>query len=172
MLISIHLGWIRVRCLRKVIEGLAWWILHREVEAGNKGIFKTFDAEHRREIGKVLSNSNQISGVTRLTQLEYFAMKLVLFDIDGTLITTHGAGMRAFYRAMDHLYHVEIDEDAIHPDGKTDPLILRELLDHLGFEDRRRERDRDAIFASYLGYLDEEMGRAREHWPDSHFSLE
>src|SRR5919197_1427734 len=55
-------------------------------------------------------------------------MKLVLFDIDGTLLWTDGAGRRAIHGAL-------LDEagavgpiDSYRFDGKTDPQIVRELL--------------------------------------------
>jgi phosphoglycolate phosphatase len=89
-------------------------------------------------------------------------MQLVLFDVDGTLILTHGAGMRAFYRAMDRHFGVKVDQAPIEPDGKTDPLILGELLKHFHLEDRWSGEIRDLFFSSYLGYLDEEMSRARD----------
>ena len=73
-------------------------------------------------------------------------MRLVLFDVDGTLILTQGAGLRAFYRAMDRHFGVKVDGEVIHPDGKTDPLILNELLKHLGLEDRWSEETRDSLF--------------------------
>ncbi len=90
-------------------------------------------------------------------------MFLALFDIDGTLISTLGAGMRAFYRAMDNVFHVQVGEGAIRPDGKTDPLILKELLAYAGLEDRWCDETRDAVFSAYLRCLEDEMGRAREN---------
>jgi phosphoglycolate phosphatase len=95
-------------------------------------------------------------------QLEIFTMQLVLFDVDGTLISTHGAGMRAFYRAMDRHFGVNAYQAPIRPDGKTDPLILGELLRYFHLEDQWRDDTRDVLFSSYLGYLDEEMSRAKE----------
>jgi phosphoglycolate phosphatase len=90
-------------------------------------------------------------------------MLLALFDIDGTLISTRGAGMRAFYRALDSIFHVQASDGLIHPDGKTDPLILKELLAHFGLEDRWNDETRDVIFSAYINYLDDEMRRAREN---------
>jgi phosphoglycolate phosphatase-like HAD superfamily hydrolase len=89
-------------------------------------------------------------------------MRLVLFDIDGTLILTRGAGMRAFYRAMRHVFDITVDSEVICPDGKTDPLIAKELLAHFGQADRWSEESRNALFSSYLSCLEEEMSRARE----------
>jgi phosphoglycolate phosphatase-like HAD superfamily hydrolase len=89
-------------------------------------------------------------------------MRLVLFDIDGTLILTRGAGMRAFYRAMRHAFDITVDSEVICPDGKTDPLIAKELLAYFGQGDRWNEKSRDALFSSYISCLEEEMSRARE----------
>lgn len=50
-------------------------------------------------------------------------MKLVLFDVDGTLISTGGAGMRAFYRALKDHFDVDVNNSAIRPgrqDGSSD----------------------------------------------------
>ena len=56
------------------------------------------------------------------------AMKLVLFDIDGTLIRARGAGKRALERAIHAHYGIEGGLSDIRLDGKTDPQILREAL--------------------------------------------
>ena len=88
-------------------------------------------------------------------------MKLVLFDVDGTLISTKGAGMRAFCRAMKQHFDVHVDDDAVRPDGKTDSLILKELLCHCNLVERWCEETRDALFSEYLSCLEEEMSQAR-----------
>jgi phosphoglycolate phosphatase-like HAD superfamily hydrolase len=89
-------------------------------------------------------------------------MRLVLFDIDGTLILTGGAGMRAFFRAFKQVFDLAVSREVIRPDGKTDPLIAKEILRHFGLETRWNTQSRDALFAAYLDYLDDEMSRARE----------
>jgi phosphoglycolate phosphatase len=89
-------------------------------------------------------------------------MRLVLFDIDGTLITTGHAGMRAYYRALHSVFNVKAEGEVIHPDGKTDSLIAKELLAYFGLADRWSDAAREALFSSYLMYLEEEMCRARD----------
>ena len=89
-------------------------------------------------------------------------MRLVLFDIDGTLISTRGAGMRAFYRALHRNFDIAVDGEVIRPDGKTDPVILRELLAYFGLADRWCAAMQEMLFSSYLGYLEDEMARAQE----------
>ena len=88
-------------------------------------------------------------------------MRLVLFDIDGTLILTGGAGMRAFFRAFQRVFDIPVNKEVIRPDGKTDPLIARELLKFFGQEGRWNSQSSDALFAAYLSLLEEEMAQAR-----------
>jgi phosphoglycolate phosphatase len=54
--------------------------------------------------------------------------RLVLFDIDGTLLTAQGAARRAFHRAMLEVYGTAGPIATHRFDGKTDPQIAHELL--------------------------------------------
>jgi phosphoglycolate phosphatase-like HAD superfamily hydrolase len=86
-------------------------------------------------------------------------MKIALFDIDGTLLWTKGAGRRAMERALkanigttgpaDHRY-----------DGKTDRQIVRESMSLSGFSDADVDSKMDAVLASYLNELIVELDRA------------
>jgi phosphoglycolate phosphatase-like HAD superfamily hydrolase len=51
-----------------------------------------------------------------------------LFDIDGTLLVTQGASREAFARALAERYRVEDDLKDIRFDGRTEPLILADIL--------------------------------------------
>src|SRR5262245_18242221 len=55
-------------------------------------------------------------------------VKLLLFDIDQTLINTGGAGLRALDRACEKLLSLRNAMGGISPHGKTDPAIAREIL--------------------------------------------
>lgn len=88
-------------------------------------------------------------------------MKLALFDIDGTLVLSGGAGMRAFHRAFGEIVGIVPDPDSVRPDGKTDPLIVREMLAREGGGRQWSEELRDAVFDRYLRHLEGEMHRAR-----------
>jgi phosphoglycolate phosphatase-like HAD superfamily hydrolase len=57
-------------------------------------------------------------------------MKLVLFDIDGTLVNTGKAGSDAMTKAFAELYRIADGFAGIRMSGKTDPLILQEALDN------------------------------------------
>lgn len=89
-------------------------------------------------------------------------MHLILFDIDGTLISTDGAGMRAFQSAVYDVFGIRVEKGIIRPDGKTDPLILKEVLQYYGSPDLSGDDLRNKVFAKYLGYLKSEMRQAKE----------
>ena len=82
-------------------------------------------------------------------------MKLLLFDVDQTLISTGGAGIRALNRAFQTLYALENVMDNITPGGKTDPGIVREIFAARGNNGDPLSMER--ILESYLVYLREEV---------------
>src|SRR5438093_13059734 len=64
-----------------------------------------------------------------------FGMKLVLFDIDGTLLWTDGAGRRAIQRALLDEAGTAGPIETYRFHGKTDPQIVRDLLSLAGHAD-------------------------------------
>jgi phosphoglycolate phosphatase len=60
--------------------------------------------------------------------------KLVLFDIDGTLVLTGGAGLRAMTRACEEIVGHADALDGIPVAGRTDWSILQDTLARLGKE--------------------------------------
>jgi phosphoglycolate phosphatase len=84
-------------------------------------------------------------------------MSLVLFDIDGTLILTHGAGMRALARAARERQVLERALESMSPDGKTDPLIIRELMEVCGRAEECTPQMVSGFLRSYVTFLKEEM---------------
>lgn len=84
-------------------------------------------------------------------------MKLVLFDIDGTLLLSDGAGRRAIQRALHEVYGSTGPADH-HFDGKTDPQIVRELMQLAGHGDERIDAGMQALLARYVECLHEELG--------------
>jgi phosphoglycolate phosphatase len=78
-------------------------------------------------------------------------VKLVLFDIDGTLIRTGGAGVRAFGRALRTEFGLENAEQGLQFAGRTDTGLLREILTRNRIEPSRENYDR--FFASYVHWL-------------------
>jgi phosphoglycolate phosphatase len=58
--------------------------------------------------------------------------KLLLFDVDGTLILTGGAGMRGMDRAFQEIYGVSGAFRGVHLAGRTDPGILADAMAQAG----------------------------------------
>lgn len=58
--------------------------------------------------------------------------KLILWDIDGTLIVSHGAGVRAMERAFNQHFGLPGDLSKIEWAGRTDTWITGEVLRHNG----------------------------------------
>ena len=84
-------------------------------------------------------------------------MRLVLFDIDGTLLLSGGAGGRALSGAIAQAYTLPTGTDGVRFDGKTDPQIVREILSHHGQEDRFNDEEVSSLFSIYLELLRKEL---------------
>jgi phosphoglycolate phosphatase-like HAD superfamily hydrolase len=81
-------------------------------------------------------------------------MNLILFDIDGTLMHTHGVGRRSVAYALQTVLGYEVDTSPVSFSGKTDPQIFSEILEHEGTSDR------DALLPVLLRVYESEMHRA------------
>lgn len=84
--------------------------------------------------------------------------RLFLFDIDGTLITSGGAGEAALIEAMASRFGVQEDLNAITLPGATDALIAVALLQKHGLEPS--PENTAALLDSYLHHLG---GRMPKH---------
>lgn len=54
--------------------------------------------------------------------------KLVLFDIDGTILLTKGVGRKIVSDALSSVCHKPIETDGVVFSGRTDPQIMRDIL--------------------------------------------
>ncbi len=83
--------------------------------------------------------------------------RLILFDIDATLIYTGGAGRRAMTRAFVETFGVENAFDGVPLPGRTDPEILGDAMARCSLNGRA---DLVAAFrAAYFRCLGDELGR-------------
>jgi phosphoglycolate phosphatase len=80
------------------------------------------------------------------------AIKAVLWDIDGTLLTTGGAGAVAWQRAFEELYDVDANIDEHTRAGMTDPEITEIIFDEVVGRPGSAE-ERAAVIAKYLDYM-------------------
>jgi len=79
-------------------------------------------------------------------------VKLVLFDIDGTLIRTHGAGVKAFMRAFACEFGLEDGFDQLTFAGRTDTSVVRQFFRIHHIEPGPEEMER--FFSRYVFLLD------------------
>ncbi len=84
-------------------------------------------------------------------------MKLLLFDLDGTLILTGGAGTRALERTFQKLYGIrEALTDGVRFHGRTDPAIIRDIFQKK-FGRNYSPEESENIRKEYLVFLKEEV---------------
>lgn len=86
-------------------------------------------------------------------------MKLLLFDIDGTLLWTDGAGRRAIHRALVEELGAAGPIEGFRFDGKTDPQIVQELLALAGHPDACDAARVDAVCRRYVELLRAELAK-------------
>jgi phosphoglycolate phosphatase-like HAD superfamily hydrolase len=79
--------------------------------------------------------------------------RLVLFDIDGTLITDDGAAREAFAEALAEVYDFRGDVRRYDFSGRTDPQIASMILRDAGWEDGDIESRLSSLWHHYLGGL-------------------
>ena len=81
-------------------------------------------------------------------------IEAVLFDIDGTLLVTGGAGATAWQRAFRELHGIDADIDEHTHAGMTDPeiaaIVFREVIGREGSAAERAE-----AIAGYLAHLEQ-----------------
>ncbi len=83
--------------------------------------------------------------------------KLVLFDIDGTLLSSDGAGRRAIHAALLAEMGAAGPMEGYRLDGKTDPQIVRELLTAAGHPQAGSAEHVDRVCRRYVSLLSGEL---------------
>jgi phosphoglycolate phosphatase len=86
-------------------------------------------------------------------------MRLILFDIDGTLLWTDGAGRRAIHRALLDEMGTAGPIETYRFDGKTDRQIVRELLALAGHPECESEERITAVCDRYVDLLTAELAK-------------
>jgi phosphoglycolate phosphatase-like HAD superfamily hydrolase len=79
--------------------------------------------------------------------------RLILFDIDGTLVRG-GPAKGAFLRAMGETFGTEGDADKVIFAGKTDPQIAREILVGAGVGHAAIDQGLPGLWERYVRYLE------------------
>jgi phosphoglycolate phosphatase len=86
----------------------------------------------------------------------------ILFDIDGTLISTGGAGTRSWRGAFQKLYGIPADIGKYTDAGMTDPTVGRAtFLRVIGHDPTEQEMAR--LMAAYLACLPDEVEHSQDY---------
>lgn len=80
--------------------------------------------------------------------------RLVLFDIDGTLLSTGAAARTTFASALKDVYGTSVDVESYPFEGRLDPLIVTDLMRAAGVADERIAARRADALALYLDRLE------------------
>ena len=81
-------------------------------------------------------------------------MRLFLFDVDGTLVSSGGAGRIALRRALEEVYGATGPIDHYDFRGRTDPRIILDLLGAAGWTEADIRGRLEACFTAYVRELD------------------
>jgi phosphoglycolate phosphatase len=85
-------------------------------------------------------------------------VKLVLFDVDGTLLWSDGAGRRAMTAALTEVFGGAGPTEYRY-DGKTDPQIVRDLMRFAGHPDDFIDARMERLLEHYLARLTIEIAQ-------------
>ncbi len=88
--------------------------------------------------------------------------KLFLFDLDGTLLLSGGAGLRAMETVFMDLFNLPGAFEGIRPDGKIDPAIFREIIKHREVDVADLDEAVARLSKEYIKELEKEMPISKE----------
>jgi phosphoglycolate phosphatase len=88
--------------------------------------------------------------------------RLVLFDIDGTLVLDDGAAREAFAEGLREVYGYEGDLSGFNFSGKTDPQIAFEVLEHGGWPPDAIAGGLDRLWPIYVSSLEGRLHKERQ----------
>ncbi|HAK89715.1 MAG: hypothetical protein A2077_02345 [Nitrospirae bacterium GWC2_46_6] len=88
-------------------------------------------------------------------------MKLLLFDIDGTIMDSGGAGTRSLDLAFEHVLSIPHAFEGISMAGKTDIQIIREGLEKHNIPSSNGAVP--AVLEAYVRFLSTEINNQRKH---------
>lgn len=87
--------------------------------------------------------------------------RVLLFDIDGTLLDPKGEGPNCFKQVLQEVYGITVPIDHYDMAGKTDWQILTDLLGQAGLASSQIEAKRSLAFDAYARIIAEHSRRTR-----------
>jgi phosphoglycolate phosphatase len=84
---------------------------------------------------------------------------LLLFDIDGTLLLSGGAGMRSMHLVAERMFGADFSWDGVYWQGSLDPLIFADALAKNGIEGAHHH---EIFREQYLAQLKQDLAAHRD----------
>jgi phosphoglycolate phosphatase-like HAD superfamily hydrolase len=89
----------------------------------------------------------------KITCMDNHSRKILLFDIDGTLLEPAGIGRLCYRRALEDVLGHSIYTDHVEMAGRTDWQILNDLLTYAGLAENQIEHHRKAVFDALARHI-------------------
>jgi len=77
-------------------------------------------------------------------------MRLVLFDLDGTLLTAGGIGRQSTRDALESVFGTSGNLDEFYPGGRTQEAIFADTLADAGIQASEYQKQRDQLYQTFL----------------------
>ncbi|MEM6748891.1 MAG: HAD family hydrolase [Planctomycetota bacterium] len=94
--------------------------------------------------------------------IDLAGFELILWDIDGTLLDTRGAGARAMRRAAQHVFDGRVSFDGVSFAGRLDPLIYADAARNGGLSEDEAADALPGFRDAYLAELEPELDKQRD----------
>jgi phosphoglycolate phosphatase-like HAD superfamily hydrolase len=89
--------------------------------------------------------------------------KILLFDIDGTLLEPAGIGRICCQRALEDVLESSISTDHVEMAGRTDWGIVNDLLAHAGLDQAQIDENREKVFNALSRHISAAAPTSRMH---------
>ena len=83
------------------------------------------------------------------------SIRLVLFDLDGTLLTTGGIGRRSTRLALESVFGTSGNLDDFYPGGRTQEAIFQDTLADIGINENQYLEKRRSLYEAFLEYFNQ-----------------
>lgn len=87
--------------------------------------------------------------------------KILLFDIDGTLLDPAGFGRTCCQRALEDVLEIPISAESVEMAGRTDWQIVNDFLAQAGLDETQIEVHRQAVFAALTHHIEKAAASSR-----------